>query len=276
MVLRDKSIIFSEDSSKHWRCVHRQKLKRLYNRVFMQSTEYWDNLFSRGKKCSYSRVEMPELNDPVLQRALEHFGTVENKVIIDLGCGRGATSLFFARCGANVISVDRSEIAIENLLEYCKKNSIYNIKPINISAHEISTLPKADYIFGSMILHHIEPFEEFLKTLRTAIKPGGKGFFWENNAQSKIMLWFRQNIVGKLWISKHGDKDEFPLTPEEVNELNKYFHVRIEYPTLLYFKLIALYLFRGHLVKPFQMLDSYFFKFPKFRKYSYRQYLFLS
>jgi cyclopropane fatty-acyl-phospholipid synthase-like methyltransferase len=241
----------------------------------MQTTEFWDNIFSRKQEDSYSRIEMPDLNDPVLQKALEHFGNVENKTIIDLGCGRGATSLFFAHYGANVISIDLSEMAIENLSEYCKKNSINNINPIKLSAQEISTLQKADYVFGSMILHHIEPFGDFSKILRDAVKPGGKGFFWENNAQSKAMIWFRQNIVGKLWISKYGDPDEFPLTPNEVDELRKYFNVKIEYPELLYFRMISFYLLRGHLMKPFQMLDSYFFKFSKFRKYSYRQYLFL-
>jgi hypothetical protein len=64
-------------------------------------------------------------------------------------------------------------------------------------------LQKADYVFDSRALHHIEPFEDFSKILRNAVKPGGR------------------------------------------------------------------------LMKQFQMLDSYFFKFPKFRKYSYRQYLFL-
>ena len=242
----------------------------------MQATKYWDDIFAKGQKSSYSCVEMPDLKDPVLQKALEHFGSVQNMTIIDLGCGRGATSLFFAHYGANVISIDLSERAIENLSEYCKKNSISNIRPIKLSAKEISTLPKVDYVFGSMILHHIEPFDEFSKILRDAIKPEGKGFFWENNAQSKTMIWFRQNIVGKLWITKYGDHEEFPFTPSEMDELRKYFNVKIEYPILLYFKMIPLYLLRGHFIKPFQMLDSYFFRFPKLRKYSYRQYVFLS
>jgi SAM-dependent methyltransferase len=242
----------------------------------MQATEFWDNIFSKGQESIYSRVELPDLNDPILQKALEYFGNIKNKTIIDLGCGRGSTSLFFAHGGANVISVDSSGKAIENLSEYCKNKSISNITPIKLSAQEINTLKKADYIFGSMILHHIEPFNEFSKILRDTLKPKGKGFFWENNAQSGIMIWFRKNIVGKLWIPKNGDPDEFPLTLNEVDELRKYFDVKIEYPELVYFRMISSYLFRGHLMKPFQMFDDYFFRFKKFRKYSYRQYLFLS
>lgn len=242
----------------------------------MKATQFWDDLFLQGQNGDYSRVEMPDRRDPLLQRALKHFGSVENKTVIDLGCGRGATSLFFASCGANVISIDLSEVAINNLSKYCHENDIRNITPINMSALEISKLDQADFMFGSMILHHIEPFDVFAESLRNTIKPGGKCFFWENNARSRMMIWFRQNIVGKLWVPKYGDPDEFPLTPSEVDVIKKYFHVEIEYPELLFFRMISFYLLRGRLIRPFQLLDSYFFKYPMFRKYSYRQYLCLS
>lgn len=242
----------------------------------MGAEEFWDQIFSKVQEGGYSRVEAPDLNDPILQRAMEHFGSVEGKTIIDLGCGRGATSLFFAYYGANVISVDSSEKAIENLSKYCQDNSINNVTPEKISAQEILDLRKVDFIFGSMILHHIEPFDEFAKTLRTAIKTGGKGFFWENNARSKTLIWFRQNVVGKLWVPKYGDPDEFPLTTAEVDQLREHFHVEVEYPELHLFRLVSAYLLRGHFRKPCQLLDHYLYGYPRLRQYSYRQYICLS
>lgn len=239
----------------------------------MLSTEFWDNVFSKGQADSYSRVEMPDLGDPVLLRALEHFGNVEGKTIIDLGCGRGATSLFFASHGANVMSIDFSGIAIENLSRYCYDNGIGNVTPIKMPAQEISRLTRADFIFGSMILHHIEPLHEFVKDLRRVIGPDGKGFFWENNARSSAMIWFRQNIVGRLWIPKHGDPEEFPLTPGEVDLIREHFAVEIEYPELLYFRMISSYLFRNRFKHVSKRLDDYFFKYPAVRRLSYRQYL---
>lgn len=241
----------------------------------MQATQFWDNVFSRGQESNYG-VEYPALDDPVFERALEHFGSVENKTVIDLGCGRGAASLFFAYHGANVISVDLSEIAIANLANYCQDNSIHNITPINISALEIEKLGKVDFVFGAMILHHIEPFDKFAESLRNVLKSGGKAFFWENNARSKTMIWFRQNLVGKLWVPKYGDVDEFPLMPSEVDEIKKYFSVEIEYPELMFFIMIPLYLLGNHFEVIFQMLDKYFYKYPAIRQYSYRQYLCIS
>jgi 2-polyprenyl-3-methyl-5-hydroxy-6-metoxy-1,4-benzoquinol methylase len=241
----------------------------------MQATEFWDKRFSRGQQGSYSRVEMADRSDPVLQRALAHFGSVENKTLIDLGCGRGATSLFFASQGANVISIDLSKVAIANLTQYCQANAIHNITPMHLSAQELGQVGQADFIFGSMILHHIEPFDAFVRLLRQVIRPGGKGFFAENNARSKTMIWFRQHVVGKLWVPKWGDADEFPLMPSEEQELGKYFHVEAEYPELVFFRMISQYLLRGHLRRPFKMLDQYFYRFPSLRPYSYTQHLYL-
>ena len=65
----------------------------------MKSIEFWDNKFSQGQDNRYYRVETPDLNDPILQYALKYFGDVNEKKIIDIGCGSGKSSLFFAHHG---------------------------------------------------------------------------------------------------------------------------------------------------------------------------------
>jgi SAM-dependent methyltransferase len=239
------------------------------------AAEFWDGIFAHGSSCAYSRVEMPDPHDPVLQRALQHFGDVRGKTLVDLGCGRGATSLFFAHYGANVVSVDSSAQAIRNLTDYCAENAIDRIRPVELSALDVATLAPVDCVFGSMILHHLEPFAEFAARLRAAVRPDGKAFFWENNARSRTMIWFRQHVIGRLWIPKHGDAEEFPLTPDEVDELRRYFDVTVEYPELLLFRMISRYLLRGRAMAPFAALDRIFYGWPALRQYSYRQYLLL-
>ncbi len=147
---------------------------------------------------------------------------------------------------------------------------------MEMSALNISKIGPFDFAFGSNILHHIEPFPEFVISLRQAVRNSGKAFFNENNACSRLLIWFRKNVTGKYWIPKHRDEDEFPLTPNEVNELKKYFHVRISYPEFVFFRLISPYLLGGHLKQIFKFLDDLVYKIPSFRKYSYRQYLYLS
>jgi SAM-dependent methyltransferase len=240
------------------------------NIMISSSTEFWNTLYESHP--AYRRNE----NDPILSSAIEYFGDLENKKILDLGCGDGSTSLFFAERGADVTAIDISSVAIDNLKDFIKGNNIENVSPITASAFDIADLGKFDFVFGSMILHHLEPFSEFSRLLASSIVPNGKAFFYENNAFSDILVWSRKNLVGKYGIPKHGDDDEFPLLPSEVNELRKYFNVQIDYPQLFFFRLASVYLFKDKLWGLTTGLDDFFFQFQNFRKLSYRQYLRLS
>src|SRR6266498_3727391 len=144
----------------------------------MSSNEFWDRIFAKGQTGAYSRIEMPAGDDPVLLAASTHFGDVNGKVLIDLGSGNGKASLYFARQGAHVISVDQSGVAIANLTAFCAQNEISNIQPVGCSALEIGTLGPVNFVFGSMILHHIEPFEMFTAVLDRTLSQNGRAFFW--------------------------------------------------------------------------------------------------
>lgn len=238
-----------------------------------ETVAFWDDLFSQGDSCPYTRVEVPTGDDAKLQRAHEHFGDVSGKTVLDIGCGSGATSLFFAQLGAQVLSIDISAVAIQNLTRYCNRHGITNITPIQMPAQEIAHLAPVDFVFGAMILHHIEPFAEFAQTLRQTLAPGGKAFFWENSAGSPLMMWCREYVTGRFGIPKHGDAEEHPLTPEEVDTLSDHLKVEVEYPELLYFRMCSTYVLGGRFEAPFKALDDFFYRYPQFRKRSYRQYL---
>ena len=237
----------------------------------MQAQQFWDQIYADLERSEYREVVMADVTEPSLSRALAHFGDLQGKTLVDLGCGRGEKSLVFASRGANVISVDLSEIALNNLAEHCREHGITNIRPVKLAAHDILQLGQIDFIYGSMILHHIEPFDDFVDKLGRLVRPEGKGFFWENNARSRLMIWFRQHVVGKLWVPKFGDPDEFPLTPDEVELLRKPFHVELQFPELVFFRMISMYLLRGRLQAPFRWLDKRCYGYPSLRPYSYQQ-----
>ncbi len=242
----------------------------------MDSKRFWNQTFSRGPDTEYSRVGLPQGPDPVLEAALRHFGNIQGKRVVDLGCGSGKASLLFASLGSHVISIDQSDVAIANLRAFCSSNRITNVRAMHLSALNIAELGPVDFVFGSMILHHIEPFAAFVGALRSVLPCKGKAFFWENNAFSPLLIWFRQNVVGKLWVPKYGDDEEFPLMPREIDVLRRHFTVQLAYPDLVFFRLISQYLLRGHLETPFRLLDRIFYKWPAFRKRSYHQYVYLS
>lgn len=227
---------------------------------------FWDKVYTSSQ---YSRAA--ELN--VLEPALAFFGDVRGRTIIEIGCGPGAASRWFASRGANVIGVDVSKAAIDSLNDWCAAHGITNLRGVCMSAAEIDALGPADFIYGSMILHHIEPFGAFAASLGSALKPGGRAFFYENSAVSNLLIWFRDHVIGKLWIPKYGDPDEFPLTPAEINLLREHFDVEVEYPEMLFFALGSQYLLRGRLMAPFRALDAFLYRRRWLLRYSYRQFV---
>jgi 2-polyprenyl-3-methyl-5-hydroxy-6-metoxy-1,4-benzoquinol methylase len=232
--------------------------------------EFWNHLYANHP------TRMPNESDPMLLTAIDYFGSVRGAKLLDLGCGDGRSSLFFAKQGAEVTAIDISEVAIQNLAQFCQEQNIHNITPICCSALEIAALGPFDFVFGNMILHHLEPFAAFTQSLRQTLAPDGKAYFRENSAVSSLLIWFRDHLVGKFGIPKGGDDDEFPLTPQEVALLKQSFNVDITYSELLFFRLASQYLFKGYGHSVTEQLDQFFFQFPKLRKYSYRQHLFLS
>lgn len=245
----------------------------------MEAEQFWDTLFARGENEGYARVGVPDESDPLVPpmlAGLDYFGDVSGKRVLDLGCGRGAASLLFASRGAEVLSVDMSQPAVSNLERYCAEHGIRNVTPVCMPAQGIAELGPVDFVFGSMILHHIEPFRDFAATLRRTVAEDGKAFFWENNARSSVMIWCRENLVGRYGIPKMGDDEEFPLTPKEVDALRDHFSVEVVYPELYFFRMIPPYLLRGRFERPFAALDRFFYRVPFIRQYTYRQYLYLS
>lgn len=238
-----------------------------------KARQFWNEAFQSHGNAATHHVDIPDFNSAVFKRAVEHFGDVRGKALIDIGCGSGASSLFFASLGANVVSIDLSEVAIDNLKRYCTEQRIDNITPVALSAQQVASLGAVDFVFGSMILHHIEPFGAFAQALRHAIKPGGRAFFFENNGRSNAMMWFRHHVIGKFWIPKYGDADESPLAPSEIDELRKHFNVLTEFPEMIYAQMASLYLLRGFMQRQFVSLDQHLGRYPSMRKFSYRQYV---
>lgn len=237
----------------------------------MPAEVFWDGVYDA---TPYSR----ELDDDV-QRAITaahaYFGPLKGRTLLDLGCGAGATSIFWARAGATVTAVDFSAVAIAALRERCASLGLTHVTAVVADAMTIDRLGPFDCVFGSMILHHLEPFEQFAATLRRSVKNGGKAFFYENNAASDLLIWFRQNLVGKLWVPKFGDADEFPLQPSEVEMLRREFAVEVTHPEMVFFQMASIYLLRRGLLRQARALDAFMYKHRIARRWSYRQYLML-
>ena len=97
----------------------------------------------------------------IIEHILEY---KKNGVVLDLGAGDGRNSIFLAKNGFQVTSIDISNTAIEKLNDYSKEERL----PLVTSVQDIAKFPFSsnyDVIIAVFVLHYFD-----VQTARTIIK----------------------------------------------------------------------------------------------------------
>ena len=97
--------------------------------------------------------------------------------VLDLGCGRGATSIFLAKaCGVTVVAVDLWILATELFQRFSQQGVADRVVPLNLDIRE--KLPFAneyfDVIFCMDTVHYYGRTIEFWNHILPHLKPGGE------------------------------------------------------------------------------------------------------
>ncbi|MDY7012521.1 MAG: class I SAM-dependent methyltransferase [Cyanobacteriota bacterium] len=164
---------------------------------------------------------------------LQKLGDVRGKSILDLGCGAGENSVYFARKGARCIATDYSPGMVEVALQLAAKNGVQiEGKAANAMALDFCD-DCFDIVYAANLLHHIPEPNVALQEMHRVLKPGGKACFWDPLKHNPIINIYRRMAT------EMRTEDEHPLDIGIVEEVRSRFS-RVEFET---FWLASLWIF---------------------------------
>jgi len=123
----------------------------------------------RTKAVSYNNL----LEQPAMKALLP---SLENKTVLDMGCGFGFSCVEFRKKGAaKVIGIDISE---KMLAAARSQNTDENLQFLNLDIEKIDELGmKFDIVYSSMTMHYITDFEKVVKKVQSVLKKKGVFLF---------------------------------------------------------------------------------------------------
>jgi len=166
---------------------------------------------------------------PENRMILERMGGLENKRILDIGCGAGEASVYFAKNGANVTAVDISA----NMLKVVKQLADKHGVSIDTKESTADRLGFPDYtfdiVYAANLLHHVN-IEATLSEIHRVLKNGGTLYSWDPLAHNPIINMYRR-IATDVRTS-----DEHPIKMKDLAYFRKLFS-HVEYETTWFFTL---------------------------------------
>jgi SAM-dependent methyltransferase len=143
---------------------------------------------------------------------LSQLGDLRGKRVLDVGCGSGEASIYFAQRQAIVTALDISGAFLRVVGALCRKHQVRVaaiIAPVEFLPFPDETF---DIVYGNAVLHHVE-FPEAMREVHRVLKPDGRAFFIEPLAYNPVINVYRR-MAGTM-----RTPDERPLAFAAVRRL---------------------------------------------------------
>lgn len=175
---------------------------------------------------------------PEMRYITRRLGDVRGKRLLDVGCGLGEASVYFALLGANVTSSDLSQGMLDVTCRLAQANGV-SVTPHVAAAEDMQLLPEAqfDIIYAGNLLHHVD-IEQTLTRIKPHLANGGVVVTWDPLAYNPVINVYRAMATNVR------TPDEHPLKWTDIQLFRKHFgKVETQYfwlTTLIIFLIMAL------------------------------------
>ena len=208
----------------------------MHDRIELER-EFHDNWADSEDLAAIDVVHTNEVcTAPEMRFITKSLGDLNGKSLLDIGCGLGEASVYFALKGANVTASDLSPGMLDFAQALAKKNDV-SINTHLASAEDMLLKPEQtfDVIYAGNVLHHVD-LEKTISQLMPHLKDGGIFVSWDPVAYNPIINVYR------AMATEVRTPDEAPLGIKEIRTLKKSFSsVKLRYfwlTTLLIFILM--------------------------------------
>jgi SAM-dependent methyltransferase len=168
---------------------------------------------------------------PEMRYISKRLGNLKGKTLLDVGCGLGEASVYFALRGADVTSCDLSEGMLTVTSKLAEANSV-KLRTHLASAEDMMLPEEArfDIIYAGNLLHHVD-IDTTLKKIKLHLAPGGMLVTWDPLAYNPVI-----NVYRRL-ASSVRTPDEHPLKLKDLQLFRNHFK-RVETNFFWFFTLI--------------------------------------
>lgn len=147
---------------------------------------------------------------------IKNLGNVKGKKILELGCGAGEASVYFAKQGALVTATDLSQ----GMLEVTMRLAAIHGTQLATVKTPAAPLPfpdnSFDIVYAANVLHHVD-FEVTLQEIWRVLKPDGKLCSWDPLAHNPAINIYRRMAMGVR------TEDEHPIKMKQLKSFRKIF-----------------------------------------------------
>jgi ubiquinone/menaquinone biosynthesis C-methylase UbiE len=174
--------------------------------ILAREREHHDNWASEIDVQTVKVVEAFEGSTaPENRFIMQRVGDLTGRRVLDVGCGAGESSVYFALQGAECHAVDSSEGMMEVVERLAARFGVSVKSHVMDAGHLEFDDDSFDVVYAANLLHHVDSAATLRQMYRVARK-GGRVCFWDPLAHNPLINIYRRMATGVR------SEDESPLS----------------------------------------------------------------